>query len=52
MEDTSFHEKVRAAYLELAQSDTTGRWKIIDANKSLTEVSDAVWSAVQEQTKP
>lgn len=49
MEGMSFHEKVRKAYLDLAKSDTTGRWEVIDANRSLDEVSEAVWSAVAKR---
>lgn len=49
MEATDFHEKVRSAYLQLAKEDTTGRWQVIDANKSLEEVSAAVWEVVSKK---
>lgn len=49
MEAGDFHEKVRAAYLQLAKEDTTGRWQVIDANESLDEVTDAVWQHVQSK---
>ena len=47
MEGNEFHFKIRKAYLKLAESDTTGRWKVIDASKSLEEVEIALW----EETK-
>lgn len=46
MEEMSFHEKVRSAYLELAKADTTQRWQVINANTSLAEVSEAIWKVV------
>jgi dTMP kinase len=50
-ETTEFHQKVRDAYLDLAQKDTSGRWKIIDASKSLEEVQAAIFEEVQQQLK-
>lgn len=46
MEGTSFHDKVRAAYLELAKEDTRKRWHIIDASATLEVVEDAVWQVI------
>ena len=37
-EDIPFHETVRAAYLDMLSSDKSGRWELVDANKSLDEV--------------
>ncbi len=48
-EDASFHEKVRNAYLELAKTDTTGRWKVIDAAQTLDEVSVAIWQEISDK---
>jgi dTMP kinase len=49
MEDISFHDKVRQAYLDLAKSDTKNRWEVIDAGKSLDAVSEAVVQAVMKR---
>ena len=48
MEGTEFHVKVREAYLELANEDTTNKWHIIDASKSLEEVEEALWEKTKE----
>jgi dTMP kinase len=50
LEATEFHEKVRAAYLKLAQAkdDQSKRWVVIDANKSIEQVSQEVWKVVQK----
>lgn len=45
-EDTSFHVKVRDAYLQLAKEDTAGRWVIIDANQAVDSVTQAIWQVV------
>ena len=44
----AFHEKVRAAYLELAQEDTSGRWRVIDASQDLDQVTQAIWDTIME----
>jgi dTMP kinase len=53
LEATEFHEKVRAAYLKLAQAkdDQSKRWVVIDANKSIEQVSQEVWKVVQKALK-
>ncbi len=48
MEGNEFHFKIRKAYLELAESDTTGRWQVIDASKSLEEVEAALWKKTKQ----
>lgn len=48
MEAQEFHQKVRDAYLELAKEDKTGRWVIVDAQRSIEEVESEIW---QEITK-
>jgi dTMP kinase len=55
LENVSFHQDVRAAYLQLAQEDTTGRWKVIDASQALDKVAQEIWSEVAQglqKTKP
>jgi dTMP kinase len=47
-ESHNFHEEVRQAYLDLAKSDTTGRWTVINAEKSVDEVQDELWQKIQE----
>lgn len=37
-ESMDFFHRVRNGYLELAKEDPSGRWRIIDANKSIPEV--------------
>ena len=41
----AFHERVRAMFLELARADPEG-WVIIDASKSIDDVSEQVIAAV------
>lgn len=43
-EDRSFHDRVRATYLELAASDD--RWVVIDAAEPIERVAEKVWAAV------
>ncbi len=49
MENLSFHEQVRASYLELTKKDTKGRWVVINANKNLEDVEEEIWKKVQEK---
>lgn len=46
MESNDFHEKVREAYLQLANEDQAGRWYKIDASKSIDEVEAEIWEVV------
>lgn len=41
-----FHQQANRAYRELAAADTTGRWRVIDANQPLEQVSEAIWKIV------
>ncbi len=41
-----FHQKANRAYRELAAADTTGRWRVVDANQSVEQVSEAIWKIV------
>jgi dTMP kinase len=45
-EAIAFHERVRAAYLELAKAEPQ-RWVIVDAAAPVDEVSVAVWDALE-----
>lgn len=51
MEATDFHQKVRDAYLELANTDKTQRWHIINATESIDEVEVAIWKVVSQKLK-
>lgn len=46
METVDFHKKVRAAYQELAKENDQGRWRVLDAEKSLEEVEKEIWEIV------
>jgi dTMP kinase len=56
-EETAFHERVRAAYLELAAAQPR-RFRVIDASRPLSEVETAVtrvlegWLAVENLSNP
>ncbi len=47
MENKEFHQKVRNAYLQLAQSDKTGRWQVVDASQSFDQVEKSIWAKIQ-----
>jgi dTMP kinase len=44
-EDRSFHQRVRATYLELAAADDE-RWRVVDGSGTIESVGEAVWAAV------
>ena len=44
--DLAFHERVRAGYLRLAQSEP-GRWVVIDGTRSPDEIQESVREVVQ-----
>lgn len=48
MENTAFHDEVRAAYLELAHKNDHNRWVIVDANESIDKVEQTIWQKVSE----
>jgi dTMP kinase len=49
MENADFHQKVRDAYMQLAKSDTSGRWVVIDGSQTTDEVEAAIWRAVSSK---
>lgn len=49
MEAKEFHHKVRAAYLELAGQDQSGRWSVIDAEKDVDIVEKNIWQVVEKR---
>ena len=49
MQNGGFHQKVRDAYLELANENEGGRWEIIDADQPVEAVEEAVWQTVKEK---
>ncbi len=46
-----FHENLRQEFLEIAKAEPR-RCVVIDANRPVEEVADAVWSAVTQRLKP
>lgn len=46
MEDTTFHDQVREAYLTVAKENSDNRWVIIDANKDVDSVAEEIWKTV------
>lgn len=50
-EDLSFHQRVREAYLERANKDST-RYCIIDASQPLVDVQQAIKRALLQRIKP
>lgn len=51
MEGLDFHDQVRQAYLQLAKTNDSGRWRIIDATGSLETVEEQIWKEVAAQIK-
>lgn len=49
METLAFHQKVRQAYLDLCNQDTTDRWVCVDASKGIDEVAEEIWQVVVER---
>ncbi|MBI2009987.1 MAG: dTMP kinase [Candidatus Chisholmbacteria bacterium] len=49
-EDGGFHEKVRQAYLRLAEKEPE-RWVVIDGTKSIEVVAEEVWGEVRKRMK-
>ncbi|MCH7745338.1 MAG: dTMP kinase [Chloroflexi bacterium] len=47
-EPLDFHERVRSGYLKLAEAEPD-RWRVIDATKSIEDISEMIWKHVQEK---
>lgn len=47
IETASFHQRVRQGYLEQARQDVEKKWVVIDAKKSLKEVQEECWKAIE-----
>lgn len=50
-EEFGFHQRARAVYVELSQSDPEG-WIVIDAAGSIEEVAMRVWAAIGSMVQP
>lgn len=48
MENLSFHQEVREAYLYLAKQNDHARWMVVDANTTLEAVEEVIWKRVSE----
>lgn len=51
MEAQDFHQKVRDAYLKLAEEDESGRWQVVDASQTIDEVEAEVWRVVSSRLR-
>jgi dTMP kinase len=49
MEDQSFHEKVRQAYLQLAKENKGNRWITVDASGDIEEIANTIWNIVESK---
>lgn len=49
MEDKDFHTKVRQGYLDLAAKNDHNRWVVVDAEKSIDEISEKIWEETQKR---
>lgn len=47
MENLGFHEKVRQAYLQVAEQDSRDRWVKIDSTQGIEDIEDEVWEEIQ-----
>lgn len=48
MESREFHEKVRQGYISLAKEESQ-RWVVVDASKSVEEVTEKLWSYIKQK---
>ncbi len=47
MENIDFHEKVRQAYLQVAEQDDRERWHKVDASQTIDDIEEAIWEEIQ-----
>lgn len=50
-EPLEFHERVRLGFLHLAEQDP-GRWRVLDASRSIESISEEIWREVQSLLPP
>lgn len=48
MENISFHEQVREAYLTLAKANDHERWVVLDANVDMETVEEQIWERAKK----
>lgn len=48
IESIEFHQKVRQAYLQLAEEDDGNRWRVVDASRDFTLVEQEVWQTIYD----
>jgi len=56
LEDLTFHQKVREAYLTLAQEDIKqnggkARWTVVDATQDLDKITEELWRKIKAKIK-
>ena len=47
-EGNTFHEQVRAAYLQVAKKNEQKRWVIVDGEKPVDEVAEKIWKSIDK----
>lgn len=47
-QELDFHGRVREGYARLIAADTTGRWRVINAARSVDEIHADIWRTVEE----
>lgn len=47
-QELDFHRRVREGYARLIAADTTGRWRVINAARSVDEIHADIWRTVEE----
>ena len=47
-QELDFHRRVREGYARLIAADTTGRWRVINAARSVDEVHADIWRTVKK----
>ena len=47
-ESSEFHQRIRSGYSKMAKQDPA-RWTILDATRSMDEISEVVWARVQDK---
>jgi dTMP kinase len=50
-QELDFHRRVREGYARLIAADTTGRWRVINAARSVDEIHADIWRTVEKFLK-